>query len=213
MALLMPSVMTHERCSQARTEGEDRMRDGTKPIGRQAVIVVAVIFLIGCTSTSPPLAMQPAAASAADAAPSDPPTELATAITPSAPPATSRDLPPTNLPQFRLECPTVPIYPHATRTQFENDGGVRRTAWYETNDTPDQVIGWFTQTLRAPEWSRLDTSEARLRYQHRVADAYNPGIGLIVEIEDMGAEPTVFRSILTIGHPHREDNWCPGLEP
>lgn len=189
--------------------------DGTKPVGLQAILVLAVVVMIGCTSVNQPVATQPAGVRGTDAVPMAPQavTELATAIIPSATPVTSSDLPPTNLPRFRLECPNVPVYSSATRTQFENDGGIRRTAWYQTNDTPEQVIGWFTQTLRAPEWSQLDSSDARLRYQNRVADEYNPGIGLIVEIEDLEAKPTVFRVILTIGHPHREDNWCPGLEP
>jgi hypothetical protein len=142
--------------------------------------------------------------------------QTATASTPSAPSIDQpmATLPPTNLAKYRLVCPKVPVYSSATRSGYESRGsGVRRTAYYVTDDSAPTVRKWFQHQLQPPEWTLEAESPEELSFINRQADEYNPGIGLLITFEPLVTAQTRYHVTLIIGHPHRQDNWCPGLEP
>jgi hypothetical protein len=116
--------------------------------------------------------------------------------------------------QIPLVCPSVPVYPAATRIQYERSrSSVRRIAFYTTRDSPAQIFRWFQENRRAPEWSWDGEGEDWVRYTNRGADDYNPAISLLIGIDGVQAGLTTFRVRLTIGHPHINGDWCPSLEP
>jgi hypothetical protein len=116
---------------------------------------------------------------------------------------------PTPLP---LECPTVPVYPGAIRTDYRHSDE-SRIAVYETGDTPDTLFRWFFDNRRAPEWTWAGETPNSVVYDNRGPDEQYPAISLIIKIDETTLQKTIFEVRLIISHPHIRGNWCPNLEP
>lgn len=129
-------------------------------------------------------------------------------------PAEQRHTPLPTLTPYPLVCPTVPVFPQATRVSYRSsNGGGKRTAVYETVAAPTQILQWFAENRRAPEWAWNGGDSTWVRYTNRGADEVNPSIAFVVRIENTTDVKTKYSVTLVIGHPHRNGNWCPELEP